>query len=144
MPPPIDGSLPNEFCKRGTNCVVELDPLAMKQHYNLFQTGNGTVLIKKRVELRDILRVTMLGVTRYTLCTQPTEKKMKGVTQASCVCQMCGTKYSNGTIWCYEHCWLPLTWLGVYQRIQHIADPVERKGELLAIYGTDQKELQLR
>ncbi len=143
-PPPTDGTLPNEFCKRGTNCVVELDPVAMKENYALFQTSNGTVLIKKSVEVRDILRVTMLGVTRYTLWTNPTEKKMKDVTQKYCVCQMCGTKYSSGTIWCFDNCWLPLTWLGVHQRITHIVDPAERLGELKTIYGIDHKELQLR
>ena len=97
-PPPTDGTLPNEFCKRGTNCVVDLDPKAMKENYALFQTSNGTVLIKKSVEVRDILWATMLGVTRYTLWTNPTEEEMRDVTQRHCVCQMCGAKYSNGTI----------------------------------------------
>ncbi len=54
-------------------------------------------------------------------------------------------KYSNGTIWCYGNCWMPLTWQGVHERLQHISvvnDPTARDRELRTIYGIDRKELQ--
>ncbi len=67
---------------------------------------------------------------------------MRCVTRSECVCTMCGTEYSNGTIWCYNRCQLPLTWLGVHQRIMHIVGSAERVGELETIYGITIKELQ--
>jgi hypothetical protein len=90
--PPKDDTLLNELRRRGTDCVVCLDPVAMKESYARFDSGNGTVLIKKTVEVQDILRVTMLGLTRYTLWTNPTAKKMATVDQTHCVCSMCGAK----------------------------------------------------
>ncbi len=59
--PPNDGSAPNQFWKDGTDCVIERDTVALKEHYAVFATSNDTVLIKKTVEVRDILRVTMFG-----------------------------------------------------------------------------------
>jgi hypothetical protein len=141
--PPKNGSLPNEFQKRGTDCVVELSPVAAQKHSLCYQTANDTVLIGTTVEVRDLLRVTLLGDARYTIWTNPTLRQMRGVEQLTCVCAMCGTEYSSGTIWCYNLCWLPLTWLGVHQRIMHIVDPETRKGELMAIYGITSKELQV-
>ena len=67
--------------------------------------------------------------------------------QQFCLCSMCGAKYINGTVWCFDNCWLPLTWLGVHQRINHISivnDPMARVRELRAIYGIDMKELQAK
>jgi hypothetical protein len=139
--PPKNGSLPNEFPK-GTDCVVELSPVAVQKHSLCYQTANDTVLIGTTVEVRDLLRVTLLGDARYTIWTNPTLRQMRGVEQLTCVCAMCGTEYSSGTIWCYNLCWPPLTWLGVHQRIVHIVDPETRKGELMAIYGITSKELQ--
>ncbi len=39
----------------------------MKENYALFVSANGTLMIDKPVLIEDMLRVTMLGLTRYTL-----------------------------------------------------------------------------
>jgi hypothetical protein len=57
-------------------------------------------------------------------------------------CQLCWKEYKNGTIWCYDGCWMPLTWLGVQERIQHIASRDDRLEELDKCYGLDFKGLQ--
>ena len=66
--PPTDGSLPNSFQKRGTDCVVVLDPVAMKENYDLFQTASDTVLIKKPVAVRDILKKSLCWASRVIRC----------------------------------------------------------------------------
>jgi hypothetical protein len=50
-------------------------------------------------------------------------------------------EYKNGTNWCYDGCWMPLTWLGVQERIQHIASKDDRVEELRLCYGLDHKGL---
>jgi hypothetical protein len=114
--PEKDGTLPNEYRRRGTDCMVSLDPVLMKEHYDLHMSANGTIMINKPVRIHDILRVTMLGMTRYTHWTRPTPRQMSNVAQSCCVCSMCNTKYPSGTIWCYGCCWMPLTWQGVHER----------------------------
>jgi hypothetical protein len=114
----------------------------MRKDFALYQTTNDTVLISKPVPASYILRVLMLGVTRYTLWHQPTALRMRAVTQTTCVCNMCTHVYANGTNFCYRGCWLPLTWLGVHERIQHITRKVDRDGELRVMYGMNMADLQ--
>ena len=142
--PPNNGSLPNAFQKNGTDCVIELDPVSTQQHYKTNQTANGTVPIGSRVEIRDLLRVTLLGPARYTLWLNPSIKQLRGVEQLEVTCSKCNMQYVNGTIWCYNHCWVPLTWFGVHQRFMCILDRKVRDDGLMAVYGITQEHLQLK
>ncbi len=84
-------------------------------------SANGTIMISKPVRIANILRVTMLGKTAYTLWSRPTPRQMTNATQAFCLCSMCNHKYPNGTIWRFGNCWMPLTWQGVHERLQHLS-----------------------
>ena len=143
QPPPLNGLLPNSLQRRNTDCVLILDVEEMKKDFALYQTTNDTVLISKPVPASYVLRVVMLGVTRYTLWHQPTAVRMRTVTQTRCVCNMFTRVYASGTNFCYLGCWLPLTWLGVHERLMHIERVVDRNGELRAMYGINMQELQL-
>ncbi len=59
-------------------------------------------------------------------------------------CSKCRREYVNGTQWCYNHCWVPLTWLGVHQRFMCIVDKRQRDEELLGVYGLTPKMLQAK
>ena len=39
---------------------------------------------------------------------------------------------------------MPLTWLGVHERIQHIATKTDRDGELRVMYGMTMADLQAK
>ena len=95
--PEKDGTLPNEYRRRGTDCMVCLDPVLMKANYDLHMSANGTIMISQPVRIADILRVTMLGKTAYTLWSRPSPRQMTNVTQAFCQCSLCNYKYPNGT-----------------------------------------------
>ncbi len=77
--PPVDGSLPNSFQPRGTDCVLILDTDAMRKDFALYQSANDTVLISKPVPARYILRVNMLSDTRSTHCHTSTEHTVRTV-----------------------------------------------------------------
>ncbi len=141
-PPPLNGLLPNSFQRRNTDCVLLLDVDAMKKDFALYQTTNDTVLISKPVPASYVLRVIMLGVTRYTLWHQPTEYRMRTVAQARCKCNMCFVGYASGTSFCYRGCWLPLTRLAVHERLMHIERKIDRDGELRVMYGMTISDLQ--
>ena len=69
--PDKDGTLPNKYKRRGTDCMVYLDPALMKTNYDLAMSANGTIMIGERFKPEHILRVTMLGTTAYTLYSRP-------------------------------------------------------------------------
>ncbi len=142
--PPNNGCLPNSFQKAGTDCVIELNPITTQADYECLQTENGTVLIGARVRIQYMARITLLGPARYTVWLNPSPKQMLGVTQTECKCSKCSRMYVNGTQWCYNRCWVPLTWLGVKQRFMAILDKPTRDSELRAVYGLTQAQLPER
>jgi hypothetical protein len=104
----------------------------------MFATAKGAVLIKNTVPIRHIVKITLLGCPKYMLWRQP---QVLVPLQRCARCQLCGKEYKNGTLWCYDGCWMPLTWLAVQERIQHIATKKDRESELWSCYGLDHKGL---
>ncbi len=137
--PPIDGAQPNEDCRHGTDCIFALDHDKVAEHNAMFRTGKGPILIQDPVPISDILRVSMLGVAGYTLWKRP---EPLSPPQKCVRCTICRREYVNGTLWCYDGCWMPLTWLGVHERIMHIASVADRNTELEVCYGLTFKSLQ--
>jgi hypothetical protein len=107
----------------------------------MFQTAKGAILLQKTVPVRHILKVWLLGCPAYMIWRRPERLEPP---QRFARCQLCTKEYKNGTIWCYEGCWMPLTWLGVQERIQHIARSADRAEELYRCYGLTFAELQTR
>ena len=137
--PPLDGAQPNEDCRHGTDCIVTLDHVRVAEHNAMFRTGKGAILIHDPVPIADILRVSLVGVAGYTLWKRPEPL----TPPQRCVrCNICRREYVNGTIWCYDGCWMPLTWLSVQERIVHIARVADRVIELEVCYGLTFKTLQ--
>ncbi len=107
----------------------------------MLKTAKGATLLQKSVPVGHILRIMLLGCPNYMIWRRP---ERLDPPQRWARCQLCRKEYRNGTIWCYEGCWMPLTWLGVQERIQHIALGSERTEELLKCYGLTSQELQVR
>ncbi len=131
-PPPHDSWLHDPDRRHGTNIVIQLDHVAIAADNVMFGTAKGAVLIKNTVPLRHIVKVTLLGCPKYMLWRQPQVLVPK---QRCARCQLCKAEYQNGTLWCYDGCWMPLTWLAVQERVQHIAKKEDRLSELRSCYG---------
>ena len=84
-------------------------------------------MLQNPVPIADIVRVSVVGVAGYTLWKRPVPLMPP---QRRVRCNICRREYVNGTIWCYDGCWMPLTWLGVQERIMHIARVADRVTEL--------------
>ena len=118
--------------------MVYLDPVLMKENYSLHMSANDTIMISKPVRIEDILRDTMLGKTAYTPYSRPSARELIDVTQTHCKCSICNFSYPGGTSWCYDSCWMPTTWAGVRERMQHLSlwdNPQARSQELMGMYN---------
>jgi hypothetical protein len=126
-PPPRDSWAYNPDRRHGTDVVIQLDHDRIAEENRMFMTAKGAVLLQKAVPIRHILRINLLGCPSYTIWRRPEKLDPP---QRWARCQLCTREYKNGTTWCYEGCWMPLTWMGVHIALNH-----ERKQELWECYG---------
>ena len=138
-PPPNGGGVRNPDCRHGANIIITLDHNEVELNKPVFKTAKGAILLQDPVPIDHILRITLVGVPGYMLWKRP--DRLVPPQRCAC-CLLCGREYVNGTLWCYDACWMPLTWLAVQERIQHIARVADRIVELDVCHGLNFKTLQ--